>query len=60
MPDAVIILVTCKAGEGLKLGQVLIEEQLAACANVIPGISSIFRWQGKVQIESEELLRIKA
>lgn len=34
-------------------------EQLAACVNRVPGISSTYRWQGAVTTEREELLLIK-
>lgn len=37
----------------------LVEERLAACANVIPGITSIFRWDGELQREGEVLVVFK-
>lgn len=37
----------------------LVAEKLAACVNIIPGIESVYRWQGNVQIDNEYLLIIK-
>lgn len=42
-----------------QIGTVLIEKQYAACVNLIPGVESIYRWQGKVEQESEVLALIK-
>jgi len=38
----------------------LLEEGLVACVNVIPGVRSLYRWQGKVEDERELLLLIKS
>ena len=46
-------------GEARQIGTVLVESQLAACVNIIPGIESIFQWQGKIQMESEVLAIFK-
>src|SRR6267143_1111602 len=45
-----------KAAEPAKL---VVEERLAACANLLPAIRSIYRWQGKLQDENEVLLLLK-
>ena len=42
-----------------RIGRSLVEERLAACANVVPGITSIFRWKGAVERESEALVILK-
>lgn len=59
MQEAILVLVTCKSGEGEALARSLVTEQLAACVNVIPGVRSIFTWQNSTQSELEELLLIK-
>ena len=43
----------------LKLARTLVEERLAACVNVIPNVTSIYRWQGAVEQNDEVLLVIK-
>lgn len=45
--------------EALKIARVLVEERLAACANVLGGITSIYWWDGKVNQEGEVALTAK-
>lgn len=45
--------------EALKLAMLLVEERLAACANVLEGMTSVYWWQGKVQQEPEVSLILK-
>ncbi len=42
-----------------RLARGLVEERLAACVNAIPGVKSFYRWQGKIEIDSEIQLLIK-
>ena len=42
-----------------QIGTVLVEKQLAACVNVLPGVVSIYRWQGKIEREEEVLAIFK-
>ena len=44
-----IIATAASVDEGEKIGHRLIEARLAACSNLIPGVTSIFRWQDKVE-----------
>ena len=44
---------------GEKLARALVEERLAACVNLVPGLSSTYRWQGKIEQAAECLLIIK-
>ncbi|CDR19011.1 unnamed protein product, partial [Oncorhynchus mykiss] len=37
----------------------IVEKKLAACVNIVPQITSVYEWQGKVQEDSEVLLMIK-
>jgi len=41
------------------IAEALVADRLAACVNIVPGITSIYRWQGEVQHDSELLLLIK-
>ena len=60
MTDAVVVLVTTPTPErAAELARTLVEERLAACGNVVPGLRSIYRWEGKVQDEAEALLVLK-
>lgn len=58
--DLCVILITVPTAEtGEHLARVLVEEQLAACVNRVPGLISMYRWQGKVERDPEELLIVK-
>ncbi len=43
-----------------KLSKLVLENRLAACVNIIPGIESHYRWEGKVESSTEYLLLIKS
>lgn len=58
--DPCIVLCTVPdQATGETLGRHLVAERLAACVNLVPGLTSIYRWQGKVQQDAELLLVIK-
>lgn len=58
--SAIVVLVTAGSAENsVEIARAVVAERLAACANVIPGIRSIYRWQGKVVDEGEWLLVLK-
>ena len=60
MTDALVVLVTTPSPErAAEIARALVEERLAACGNVVPGLRSIYRWEGKVQDEPEALLLLK-
>jgi periplasmic divalent cation tolerance protein len=58
---SIIVLVTCPDKESAnKISSSLIEKKLAACVNTINNVESIFRWKGKIERNSENLLIIKS
>jgi len=60
MTDQRIALNTCgSAEEAEKVAGALVERNLAACVNVVPGVRSFYRWQGKIEDDPEHLLIIK-
>ena len=60
MIDAIVVLVTAPSGEVAgTIARTVVEERLAACGTVLPGVRSIYRWDGKVQDEPEVLLVLK-
>ena len=60
MTDALVVLVTTPSPErAAEIARALVEERLAACGNVVPGLRSIYRWEGKVQDDAEALLVLK-
>lgn len=57
---ATILYVTAEStDEALRLGRILVDERLAACANVIPGTTAIYWWEGKVREGAEAVLVVK-
>ena len=42
-----------------RLAEALVAERLAACVNVVPGLHSVYRWQGAIERSDETLLLIK-
>ncbi len=61
MTDKIVVLSTCASEqEAEKLARSLIEERVAACVNVIPGIRSYYRWKGTIETGDEYLLLIKS
>jgi periplasmic divalent cation tolerance protein len=58
--DALIVFMTVPdADAGAAIARVLVAEKLAACVNILPGVRSIYRWQGQVSDEGEALCLIK-
>jgi periplasmic divalent cation tolerance protein len=58
--DIRAVLVTVPDPEAAdRLGRTLVEERLAACANLVPGVVSLYRWEGEVQRDEEVLLILK-
>ena len=58
--DVRVVLVTVSSeDEATKVARGLVEQKLAACVNVIPRIESIYRWQGRIETDAEQLLLIK-
>ncbi len=59
--DLCIVLVTAPDRDtALRLARGLVAERLAACVNVVPGATSVYRWEGEVQEEGEIVLVVKA
>ena len=55
-----VVLVTCGSiAEARRIGRTVVEKKLAACANIVPSVESIYRWKGKVERAREVLVVIK-
>lgn len=42
-----------------RLARTLVEERLIACGNIFPGLTSVYRWEGKIEEAGEVLLLMK-
>jgi periplasmic divalent cation tolerance protein len=59
-PTARIVLTTAPNAEVAgQIARTLVEERLAACATLIPGAESVYRWKGEVETATETLVLIK-
>jgi len=59
MTDYIVVFVTAPQDEAVDLAKTLVEERLVACVNIVPGLRSIYWWQGKVEDEPEVLCIMK-
>ena len=60
--DISILIVHCSCaadGSAETIARTLVEERLAACVSVVPGMRSTFRWEGETHTDAEVLLLIK-
>ncbi|MBT3350200.1 MAG: divalent-cation tolerance protein CutA [Nitrospinaceae bacterium] len=55
-----VVMVTAGSEkEAAKVARALVDERLAACVNIVPGVRSIYRWQETIEDEREVLMVIK-
>lgn len=60
-PEVVTVLTTVGSSEDAEaLVRTLLEERLIACGNLLPGATSIFRWEGRIQQEDEVVVLMKS
>lgn len=60
MSDFVVAMTTVPGDfDAPGLAKTLMERGLAACVNVLPGATSVYRWEGEVQVDQEQQLIIK-
>jgi len=59
MTAQVVYITANDRDEAVRIGRALVGEQLVACANVLDGATSIYRWQGAVEEDSEAIVFCK-
>lgn len=60
MTDPSVALCTCPdQATAERLAGLLVAEHLAACVNIVPGLRSVYEWQGRIETDAELLLVIK-
>jgi periplasmic divalent cation tolerance protein len=60
MPEYIVVLITASnEEEAAKIARALVAGRLAACVNIIRGLRSLYRWQGKIEDEDEVLMVAK-
>ena len=60
MNEILILSTTDSPDLAQKIAHALVEAREAACVNIVPGIRSIYRWQGRICDQGETLLLIKS
>jgi periplasmic divalent cation tolerance protein len=55
----VVLSTVGNADDAQRIARALVERGLAACVNVVPGITSVYRWKGRIESDAEHLLIIK-
>ena len=59
-PNAIVVLTTvASADEAVALIRALLDRRLIACGNILPGVRSLYRWEGKVADEREVIVLLK-
>ena len=58
--SAILLYIVCASpAEAKAIGLKAVESRHAACANILPGMSSIYRWEGRVETTAETILLLK-
>jgi len=58
--EVLVVFTTWPDAEGARTAaRTLVEEKLAACANLLPAVESIYRWEGKVETAGDVLMILK-
>jgi periplasmic divalent cation tolerance protein len=61
MTELIEVEVTCPDEDSARhVARAALDARLVACANILPGVESLFHWQGQIDSETEVLLRMKA
>jgi periplasmic divalent cation tolerance protein len=56
---ALLVLISCPESSAAPIAEALVQQRLAACVNLLPGLRSVYRWQGKIETAGETLLIAK-
>lgn len=58
--DLRLAITTCTSRDVAdRIASALVEKRLAACVNILPGVSSTYRWMGKIETDDEVVMLIK-
>jgi periplasmic divalent cation tolerance protein len=58
--DRIIVLITTSGEEEAhKIAELLVKGKKAACVNILPGVDSLFWWEGKIETAKESLILVK-
>ncbi len=61
MTDKIVVLTTCDSEEqAARIARRLVEQRLAACVNIVPRTTSVYRWKDNIESTEEWLLIVKS
>ncbi len=60
MAPMIVYVTAGSTEEAHTIARDVVESKLAACANILPGMTSIYRWEGAIQEDSEAVLILKS
>jgi periplasmic divalent cation tolerance protein len=59
--EPIWVYITCgDREEAMRIGREMVDDRLAACANILEGMTSIYQWQGNVETAQETVLILKS
>lgn len=58
-PARIVLTTAANPEEARVLGRTFVDEQLAACATLIPAVESIYRWKGAIESSAETMVLLK-
>ena len=60
MTDKIVVMTACEsADDAARIATSLVEKRLAACVNILPGATSVYRWKGAIERAAEVVVLIK-
>ena len=60
MTDGIVVMTTTETqADGERLAHLLVEANLAACVQILPQMTSVYRWKGQIEYAKENLILIK-
>ncbi len=59
MGGYLVVLITAPKEKGEEIANLIVERKLGACVNVVPEVSSLYWWKGKIERDKEALLVVK-
>jgi periplasmic divalent cation tolerance protein len=58
--EIVVLVTTASREQAQTIAQTVVDLRLAACASILDGVQSVFRWEGKIHSERETLVILKS
>jgi periplasmic divalent cation tolerance protein len=55
----VVLVTTGNFEEARRIADMLVQQRKAACVNIVPRVSSVYRWEGRIEQDEESLMVVK-